>query len=429
MTPTTPGADPVDPPGHDSGTGPLPGPFPGSSSGSGTGSASASDGVSETDWHPSVEELSDFGEGLLPPGAGELVRSHLDVCPECVDTLDALTEIRALLGSTDSPQMPADVAERIDAALAAEALLAATAPPQSVQSEAAAAATTRGATAEGGEAEGGEAGSGAAGGGQAGTARTRTRRSERSHPAAGKGASTAPPSGSADHRPDSSTAATRGPGRAARRRRLSRALLGAAAAVIAAGLGTMIVRLPTADKGNDASAVHADSGAGLNHGPGLKSFTAGQGQQFPTGKNSGTAYTERNLDEQVRQLVGENAAPTAGGVPRAASPSAVPTTIPSPSLSGAAPPSLPQLAPGARPESAAGAAPVPACVRAAVHRTGDLPLAVDRGTFHSDPVVVLVYPGPRTSDALDVFIVDADCGGGTPPAPAEVRLHRTVPIS
>jgi hypothetical protein len=88
---------------------------------------------SGTDPHPEVAEISDLTEGLLPPGRGAEVREHIADCALCADVLDSLTEIRGLLGTLPGPQrMPADVAGRIDAALAAEALLDATLPSQRV---------------------------------------------------------------------------------------------------------------------------------------------------------------------------------------------------------------------------------------------------------------------------------------------------------
>ncbi|MFE9875652.1 anti-sigma factor family protein [Streptomyces sp. NPDC005784] len=79
--------------------------------------------------HPDVAEISDLTEGLLSPSRTEDVRQHLDGCVLCADVYDSLEEIRGLLGTLpDSPRMPDDVAGRIDAALAAEALLSATAP-------------------------------------------------------------------------------------------------------------------------------------------------------------------------------------------------------------------------------------------------------------------------------------------------------------
>ncbi|MFB8244713.1 anti-sigma factor family protein [Streptomyces sp. NPDC055952] len=74
--------------------------------------------------HPDVTEISDLAEGLLPPSRAAAVRRHLDACELCADVHASLAEIRGLLGTLPGPpRMPADVAQRIDAALAAEALL------------------------------------------------------------------------------------------------------------------------------------------------------------------------------------------------------------------------------------------------------------------------------------------------------------------
>ena len=83
----------------------------------------------DTAGHPDVEEISDLTEGLLPPSRTTDVQRHLDECELCADVHASLEEIRGLLGTMPGPpRMPDDVASRIDAALAAEALLNATAP-------------------------------------------------------------------------------------------------------------------------------------------------------------------------------------------------------------------------------------------------------------------------------------------------------------
>ncbi|MGP4043391.1 anti-sigma factor family protein [Streptomyces sp. 2A115] len=85
--------------------------------------------TTDTAGHPEVTEISDLTEGLLPPSRTADVRQHLDGCALCADVYDSLEEIRGMLGTLPGPpRMPADVAGRIDAALAAEALLNATAP-------------------------------------------------------------------------------------------------------------------------------------------------------------------------------------------------------------------------------------------------------------------------------------------------------------
>ncbi|MGW7100170.1 anti-sigma factor family protein [Streptomyces sp. NPDC054838] len=81
-------------------------------------------GTTGTIRHPDVAEISDLSEGLLSPARTAAVRSHLGDCPLCADVLASLEEIRALLGTLPGPsRMPSDIAGRIDAALAAEALL------------------------------------------------------------------------------------------------------------------------------------------------------------------------------------------------------------------------------------------------------------------------------------------------------------------
>lgn len=85
--------------------------------------------TTDTAEHPEVTELSDLTEGLLPPSRSADVRQHLDDCVLCADVYASLEEIRGMLGTLPGPpRMPAEIAGRIDAALAAEALLNATAP-------------------------------------------------------------------------------------------------------------------------------------------------------------------------------------------------------------------------------------------------------------------------------------------------------------
>ncbi|MFE6620599.1 anti-sigma factor family protein [Streptomyces sp. NPDC057740] len=85
--------------------------------------------TTDTAGHPDVAEISDLTEGLLSPSRTADVRRHLEQCELCADVHASLEEIRNLLGTVPGPpRMPADVAGRIDAALAAEALLNATAP-------------------------------------------------------------------------------------------------------------------------------------------------------------------------------------------------------------------------------------------------------------------------------------------------------------
>ncbi|WP_432180371.1 anti-sigma factor family protein [Streptomyces sp. NBC_00063] len=85
--------------------------------------------TTDTAEHPEIDEISDLTEGLLSPSRTEEVREHLDGCELCADVHASLEEIRGTLGTLPGPvHMPADIAGRIDAALAAEALLDTKAP-------------------------------------------------------------------------------------------------------------------------------------------------------------------------------------------------------------------------------------------------------------------------------------------------------------
>ncbi|MFG2573559.1 anti-sigma factor family protein [Streptomyces sp. NPDC048481] len=88
--------------------------------------------TTDTTGHPDVTEISDLTEGLLTPDRSTAVRRHLESCDLCADVHASLEEIRGLLGDLPGPsRMPDDVSHRIDAALAAEALLNATAAEDS----------------------------------------------------------------------------------------------------------------------------------------------------------------------------------------------------------------------------------------------------------------------------------------------------------
>jgi hypothetical protein len=85
--------------------------------------------TTDTTQHPDVSEISDLTEGLLSPTRTADVQQHLDSCVLCAEVRASLEEIRGLLGTLPgASRMPADIVGRIDAALAAEALLDATAP-------------------------------------------------------------------------------------------------------------------------------------------------------------------------------------------------------------------------------------------------------------------------------------------------------------
>nr|BFD83845.1 hypothetical protein StreXyl84_32460 [Streptomyces sp. Xyl84] len=171
--------------------------------------------TTDTAGHPDVSEISDLTEGLLTPSRAEELRRHLGACGSCAEVRSSLEEIRDLLGTFPAPQrMPADIADRIDAALAAEpspAVLAAAATEADVVPRA----------------EGGD---------------------DRSH-VSRETSTTGRPAGNVR------TAQT-GPGRKPRPRRVRRgiAALGAACTIAALGVATVVLASQHDDTGSDAAA-------------------------------------------------------------------------------------------------------------------------------------------------------------------------------
>ncbi|MEU2626726.1 hypothetical protein [Kitasatospora sp. NPDC007106] len=205
--------------------------------------------------HPDVEALADLAEQLTDPADEPALRRHLAGCAECADTFAALAEVRELLGEVETPPMPADVAERIDAALAAARTepAAATTP-----------AADRPATAPGGP--------GAA-----------------SPPAGRPAGSTRPGNG--------------GPGRERRPRRRVRLLLATVTAAAAIGFGALL--LPLSTTGGGTAGAPADSAARP---------AAGSAQK--PALTAGTTFQDGTLAAQAQQLVrAASAAPGSSKAP------------------------------------------------------------------------------------------------------------------
>ncbi|MFD0055493.1 anti-sigma factor family protein [Streptomyces sp. NPDC127168] len=191
--------------------------------------------------HPDVVEISDLAEGLLPTTRTTDIRRHLEGCDLCSDVYASLEEIQGLLGALPEPErMPDDVAERIDAALAAEAEAALGATTEEVASSDDSARVSR----------------------------------ETSAPPSASAAADRP----AGHARPSST----GPGRKDRRRggRRRIAVLGAVAAAAAIGLGSVVVSSLTGGSPSD------DTAHGQQSAP-ADTFSEGKLQDKVTGLLAG----------------------------------------------------------------------------------------------------------------------------------------------
>ncbi|MEW1923479.1 hypothetical protein [Streptomyces sp. NPDC088360] len=183
--------------------------------------------------HPEVAEISDLTEGLLTPSRTVDVRRHLDDCTLCADVYDSLEEIRGMLGTLPGPpRMPADIAGRIDAALAAEALLDSIAPgsvelidPEPVREPAATVRVSR---------------------------------------------ETTPASSPPADRPAGHPRAATGPGRGGRFRngRRRNVVLGAVFTAAAIGLGSLLIQNVGSDSGGngDTASGHSDSAHAFSEG-------------------------------------------------------------------------------------------------------------------------------------------------------------------
>ncbi|MFD8787963.1 hypothetical protein [Kitasatospora sp. NPDC059599] len=314
--------------------------------------------------HPPVEQLADLAEGLVEsPGAVTALRRHLDGCAECRDTVDALVEVQALLGDVETPPMPADVAARLDAALAQAA--AGDGSPEAAGSS----------------------------GSAPGDDRAPGHRPQPAPAAERRAATPAPPARAASgaSAPPARPSGATGPGRS-RRRRFA-LLLGTAAALAALGLGGALLLNPDDNSGGPSVTAGAPAGTAA----------ADQSARTPHTASTGATYRADELATQVQQLLARSETP----------PGLRPT--------GQAKPQSVLPAEGARPEPSASASPAaspppsPSCPAPAP----GTPLATDRGSYDGAPVDVLVYPVPGRVDLVDVYLRSADCG--------PVVLHQSVP--
>ncbi|WP_017609408.1 anti-sigma factor [Nocardiopsis xinjiangensis] len=68
--------------------------------------------------HPEVEALAFFAEGLLEPDEERNVARHVESCEECSKALDELSNVSQLLAAAPAPELPPDVADRLEQQIA-----------------------------------------------------------------------------------------------------------------------------------------------------------------------------------------------------------------------------------------------------------------------------------------------------------------------
>ncbi|XVQ10987.1 anti-sigma factor family protein [Spirillospora sp. CA-255316] len=76
--------------------------------------------------HFDYETLADLAEGLLEDDMAASVSEHLDTCDQCRERSADLADVSRILAEAPVPSMPAELASRIDSAIAAESLNTAT---------------------------------------------------------------------------------------------------------------------------------------------------------------------------------------------------------------------------------------------------------------------------------------------------------------
>ncbi|MGW7514648.1 anti-sigma factor family protein [Streptomyces sp. NPDC054796] len=359
-------------------------------------SAPFASGASGTDEHPEVAEISALTEGLLPPDRSTHVQAHLVDCELCADVRASLHEIRDALGTLPGPvRMPADVAGRIDAALAAEALLDSTPPSPSPSLNSAVSRET-------------ETGTGTETRTEPGTPVSVSRETSDATdaPHARETADRHPVSaatGRSADRPAGHSGGSTGPGRRdgsrgpQRRRRWRTTLVAAVGVVGVLGIGGLVVQ------SLDSSGQGASSAS--NEGSTDARTTAGAEDQA--------------LKQHVQTLLAEKspAAESAPEIDTKQSP-ATPDTGDSP-MTGTS-------------------VTVPSCVREGIARvrdadasTSETPLAVDEDARYKKAtgyLVVLPHAGGDVRK-VDAYLVDASCVSGEATGPGEVLVQRTYPKS
>ncbi|MFE2885213.1 anti-sigma factor family protein [Streptomyces sp. NPDC059272] len=327
--------------------------------------------TTDTAEHPDVAEISDLTEGLLSPSRTAEVRRHLEACELCADVHDSLEEIRSLLGTLPGPpRMPAEIAGRIDAALAAEALLGTNAP------ESLAAPTLVGASRDGSDEDG-------------------------EHTEAHVSRETSPTT-TAAARPSGHSRAATGPGRKDRKDhkdrsrsgRRGRIVLGAVFTAAVLGAGSLFIQSLGDHKASDTAQGNATSST--------DTFSKGKLENVVSdllatkaATNQGTGSTGSMKPWNAESDPGTNTEPS----------SKAPKTLIEPSNS------------------------VPDCIRQGINRGTAEVLGFKEGTYNGSAAYLAVLPDASDSNRVTAYVVDAACVSHHTSSPGKVLLTRSYPRS
>ncbi|MFD6291280.1 hypothetical protein [Streptomyces sp. NPDC060205] len=302
--------------------------------------------TTDTAGHPDVTEISDLTEGLLPPSRSADVRRHLDDCTLCADVYDSLEEIRGMLGTLPGPlRMPDDVAGRIDAALAAEALLNATTPGAS---GAGALSSVSGSPSSADERVGMPGSDGSGSGSGSGSGRNVSRETS-----------------TVTDRPAGHPRAATGPGRTNRPRRGRRGtvVLGAMFTAAALGLGGLLIQ--------------AMGGDGTDNDPPSAS---------PQQSDSTNTFAGEKLESQVADLLAK-AEEEKGTGPRSSRPQGTASTDGPKVLNTPS---------------------VPSCILQGIGRDA-MPIASKEGSYEGTDAYLVVLPAATDLTRVTAYVVDSAC--------------------
>jgi hypothetical protein len=320
-------------------------------------------GARSTDGHPDVAEISALNEELLPPDRSSALHAHLAGCNLCADVRASLEEIRGTLGTMPSPaRMPADVAGRIDAALASEALLASSHSDPSVVSR------------ETGEApDGGDR-----------YAKPVREAAPHRHTATVVSRETGASRRTGDRPTGRPGVGSSGPGRhrpVRRARRWRSTILAGAGAVVALGLGGLVLQSMSDSAPPTAGSV-PEKNQRTTAGSALEKHVQGLLAKHESGESTERSEGSPPKDLKTKESTGNS--PLAGG-----------TTS------------------------------MPPCVRAGMDRT-DSPLAVDEhAPYKGGTAYLVVLPHQDDPKRVDAYVIDPSCTRGEGSGPGDVLTRHT----
>jgi hypothetical protein len=350
--------------------------------------------------HPELETLAQLADPELATLAeGELATAaeHVESCEQCTADLAALRDVHDRLAGLPQVAMPAEVASRLDAAIAAEMAAETEVAAEAAEETAGLAGVTVPATATATPTPTLRA-TGRPGGGWSGAVRGwRPGRPMPTSIAAAvavllfAGLGTAIALG-AHHSSSSKSAAS--------------ATAGSAAVPQAAAAGSAAPDLPVISSGTDYTTAdfrQQISAVLVSRDPALSSYSA-------SAEASAEASAPAAASSAAAAFPADSSAPAAAATSAGASaiPPAAPSALAAPGQVNGGPAT--QFQANSSPESAGGPLAAPAalqaCVDYLVGAGGTVPVLVDHAKFDGKPATIITVHDPQVPGQLDVYVID-----------------------